>query len=93
MLSRMAANATPCDDGDLRQRRQRLVDRPHAVASTLQGRDRPVKLYEMHEARGTFRLKRRRLDEDELSVYYLRRALSASEGFEGIETDEPDSRS
>ena len=53
----------------------------HAVARALHGRDKSVKLYEMHEVHGTFRLKRRRLDEDELSASYPRRALAAMEGF------------
>jgi Protein of unknown function (DUF2971) len=57
----------------------------HAVASALQGRDRSVKLYEMREVRGTFRLKRRLLDVGELSVYYPRRALSDMEAFASVE--------
>ena len=57
----------------------------HAVASALDGRERPVKLYEMHEVRGTFRLKRRLLDVEGLSVSYPRRALSIMEDFELVE--------
>lgn len=57
----------------------------HAVARALQGRDKSVKLYEMHEVHGTFRLKRRRLDEDELSASYPRRALAAMEGFADLD--------
>lgn len=60
----------------------------HTVASALEGRARPVKLYQMQEVAGTFGLKRAKVDLDELSVYYPRRALSAGEGFEAIE-DEP----
>ena len=54
----------------------------HTVASALKGRDKEVKLYEMHERRGTFQLDRNELDVGELSVYYPRRALSDMEGFD-----------
>lgn len=54
----------------------------HAVARALQGRDKSVKLFEMHEVRGTFRLRRRELDQDELAVYYPRRALAITEEFD-----------
>lgn len=62
----------------------------HAVASALNGRAKPVQLYEMHEVRGTFELRRSELDVEELSVAYPRRALSIFEEFDvPPETDEP----
>jgi hypothetical protein len=64
----------------------------HATASALDGREGSVKLYEMHEVQGTFRLKRRRLDVGQLSSYYPRRALSASEAFDSLD-DEDETRS
>ena len=48
----------------------------------LKGREKPVELFEIQEMRGTFELQRRKVDTDELSVYYPRRALSSFEGFE-----------
>jgi hypothetical protein len=63
----------------------------HAVATALDGRDRSVKLYEMHEVRGTFRLKRRLLDVGELSGSYPRRALSDVDAFESVPTSEEQS--
>ena len=56
----------------------------HTVAKALDGRDRAVRLWEMKEFHGTFTLKRRRIDMDELGASYPRRALSALEGFEAV---------
>lgn len=60
----------------------------HAVSKALEGRAGKVKLYEMHEVRGTFKLKRRVLD-DELRVHYPRRALSDLEAFVDVEAEQP----
>lgn len=57
----------------------------HAIAKALAGRDKEVRLYEVYAMRGTFRLARRRLDVEELSVYYPRRALSVAETFDAID--------
>lgn len=54
----------------------------HTVASALKGRDKEVTLYEMHEVRGTFELRKSELDVNELAVYYPRRARSVREMFE-----------
>lgn len=56
----------------------------HAVAKALAGRGRAVRLYEMSEVRGTFKLVRRPVDEDELGATLPIRARSALEGFEAI---------
>ncbi|WP_423194596.1 DUF2971 domain-containing protein [Cupriavidus sp. H18C2] len=53
----------------------------HTVASTLKGRDKEVKLYLMHEVRGTFELRRSELEVGELAAYYPRRANSVFEEF------------
>lgn len=57
----------------------------HSVIKALVGRDKPVKLYEMREVHGTFKLKRFPLNEQELTASYPHRARSASECFEEIE--------
>jgi hypothetical protein len=57
----------------------------HAVVKALDERDRVVKFYEMSEQRGSFVLRRRGLDLDELSASYPMRSLSALEGFEDID--------
>ncbi|MGR2661920.1 DUF2971 domain-containing protein [Chromobacterium haemolyticum] len=56
----------------------------HTVARALDRQDRPIKLYEIHEVPGTFQLKRRRLNIDELRASYPRRALSVTEAFEPL---------
>ncbi|MNN90397.1 hypothetical protein D3C81_2083380 [compost metagenome] len=57
----------------------------HSVIRALEGRDKPVKLYEMREVHGTFKLKRFPLNEQELTASYPHRARSASECFKRIE--------
>jgi len=56
----------------------------HAVVRALEGRDQTVKFYVMREQRGSFTLKRRTLDLDDLSTRYPVRALSTLEGFEDV---------
>jgi hypothetical protein len=59
----------------------------YAVAKALEGRDRPVKFYEMREVSGTFKLKKYALsNDDELFVHFPRRSLSISEPFEDLLT-------
>ncbi|RQZ34380.1 DUF2971 domain-containing protein [Burkholderia sp. Bp9090] len=53
----------------------------HTVARALSGRDKEVRLYEMHEVRGTFELTRSEVDVGELSAYYPRRAQTIFEEF------------
>lgn len=53
----------------------------HTVASALKGRDKGVKLYEMHEVRGTFELRRSELEVGELGAHYPRRANAVFEEF------------
>lgn len=57
----------------------------HSVIKALEGRDKPIKLYEMREVHGTFNLKRFALNEQELTASYPHRARSASECFDRIE--------
>lgn len=57
----------------------------HSVSKALDGRAGKVKLYEMFEVRGTFKLKRRILDDGELGVHYPRRALSVLEAIADFE--------
>lgn len=53
----------------------------HAVVQALEGRRQPVRFYEIHEVRGTFRLRRAPVDLDELGLYMPRTAESAEEMF------------
>ena len=57
----------------------------HVVVKALQGREKPIKLYEMREVHGTFKLKRHSLNEQELTMGYPRRARSINECFEVLE--------
>lgn len=57
----------------------------HSVIKALQGRDKPVKFYEMREVYGTFRLRRYVMQEEELTAAYPSRARSLYECFEKIE--------
>jgi hypothetical protein len=57
----------------------------YAVVKALEGRDRPVKFYEMREVSGTFKLKKYALNyDDELFVHFPRRSLSIFEQFETL---------
>ncbi|WP_273425413.1 DUF2971 domain-containing protein [Curvibacter lanceolatus] len=56
----------------------------YAVVQALAEREREVKFYEMVEQRGSFALKRQKLDIDALSSGYPARALSLSEAFEDL---------
>jgi hypothetical protein len=59
----------------------------YTLAKALEGRNRPVKLYEMREVSGTFKLKKYALsNDDELFVHFPRRSLSISEAFEDLLT-------
>lgn len=57
----------------------------HAVVRALQGRDRPVKFFDVHEVAGEFGLSRRELDEEEMQMQ-PRRALSIWEEFKNLST-------
>lgn len=57
----------------------------HAVVKALEGRDKPVNLYEMRETHGTFTLKRYSVNDQELAVYYPNRARSVLESFNETE--------
>ncbi|MEE4917616.1 DUF2971 domain-containing protein [Pseudomonas alliivorans] len=57
----------------------------HTVIKALEGRDKPIKMYEMREIYGTFKLKRFALNEQELTVSYPHRARSAAECFDQLE--------
>ena len=60
----------------------------YAVMKALEGREHPVKFYEMHEVPGTFRLNKRTLNRDELFASYPVRAVSVHDDFEVISTSE-----
>ncbi|MGY5790229.1 DUF2971 domain-containing protein len=61
----------------------------YAIVRALEGRQRPVAFYEMHEDEGTFDLKRRALNLDELAVSLPRRARQYLEVFDQIPDIEP----
>lgn len=56
----------------------------HAVVSALYNRDRPVRFYEMHEVTGSFQLRRKKLDLDELKAFHPLRSRTALEAFSDI---------
>lgn len=58
----------------------------HAIVQALQGRDLPVRFYEMLEDRGKYALRRKVLDEDEFALFYPKTAYSAEELF-GIDEE------
>ncbi len=59
----------------------------YAVMKALEGRDRPVKFFEMREVSGTFKLKKYALNYDnELFVHFPKRSLSIFEAFETSRT-------
>jgi hypothetical protein len=60
----------------------------HALTSALEPRGETVKFYEMYELRGSFKLKRRLVDLDELRVYYPRTARSGLEMFGPVSSAE-----
>jgi len=53
----------------------------YAIFKALENRHRPVQFNEMHEVPGTFQLRKRRLDVDELGVSLPRRSRDALEAF------------
>lgn len=61
----------------------------HAVATALRGRAHNVRLYEVCEVGGTFKLKKRLVDEGELAATYPVRSRSVLEAFDAL----PDSES
>ncbi len=61
----------------------------YAIAKSLEGRQRPVQFYEMHEDEGTFNLLRRPLDVDELAANLPRRARQYVEMFDQLSELEP----
>lgn len=56
----------------------------HTVIKALEERDKPIKMYEMREIYGTFKLKRFALNEQELTASYPNRARSAAEYFDQL---------
>jgi Protein of unknown function (DUF2971) len=61
----------------------------HALTSTLEPRgETAIKFYEMYELRGSFKLKRRLVDLDELRAYYPRTAKSELEIFGPVSSAE-----
>jgi hypothetical protein len=54
----------------------------HAVVSALRDRERALRFFEMKEERGTFKLRRAKVDLNDLSRGLPIRALSALEGFD-----------
>lgn len=61
----------------------------YAIVRALEGRQRPVSFYEMHEVEGTFDLRRRVLDVAELGVGLPRRARHYLEVIDHIPEIEP----
>lgn len=61
----------------------------YAIVRALEGRQRPVSFYEMHEVEGTFDLRRRVLDIGELGVGLPRRARHYLEVIDHIPEIEP----
>jgi hypothetical protein len=55
----------------------------HAIVRALDGRDKAVKFFQVHEVVGSFALARRELDQEDLTTQ-PRRALSLAEVFTGI---------
>ncbi len=59
----------------------------YAVMKVMQNRERPVKYYEMREVAGTFRLRKFAFNkDDQLCVYFPRRALTIIEAFQDYTT-------
>lgn len=62
----------------------------YAVAKALEGRRRPVKLFELREVAGTFEMKKCRLNaDDELFVHFPRRSLEIFEFFSPVSAASP----
>jgi len=61
----------------------------YAIVKSLEGRQRPIQFYEMHEDESTFNLLRRPLDVDELAVNLPRRARQYIELFDQMPEIEP----
>ncbi len=61
----------------------------YAIVKALENRRRPVQFNEMHECPGTFQLRKRRLDVDELGVSLPRRSRDALEAFENLDDIPP----
>lgn len=60
-----------------------------ALAAGAATRRRPVQFHEMHEVSGTFQLRKRRLDVDELGVSLPRRSRDALEAFKDLDDISP----
>ncbi|MCO6388539.1 DUF2971 domain-containing protein [Aliihoeflea sp. 40Bstr573] len=60
-----------------------------AIVKALENRRRPVRFSEMHEVSGTFLLRKRRLDVDELGMSLPRRSRDALEAFENLDIPLP----
>jgi len=60
----------------------------HTVVQTLADRKKPISFYEMYEDPQSFRLRRRRVNTDELAAYFPKTAESGEEMFGPIDDDE-----
>ena len=59
----------------------------HAVISALEARDDPIKFFEMYEVHGSFKLKRKSVNTDEMRAFLPMTARSAHEDFSDPVTD------
>jgi hypothetical protein len=53
----------------------------HSIVQALSGREKAIDFYEMHEVRGKYCLRRRRVDLDELAAFLPKTAVSGEEMF------------
>ncbi len=57
----------------------------HSIISALESRENTINFYEMHEIRGSFKLKRREIDVGEMQAFYPKVARSVEEMFGTID--------
>lgn len=60
----------------------------YTIFKALNDRQRPIQFYEMREQRGTFKLRKCRMDVDELEAHFPRRARSYVEAFADLDVEE-----
>ncbi|QYX56532.1 DUF2971 domain-containing protein [Roseovarius sp. SCSIO 43702] len=60
----------------------------YTIFRALDDRQRPIQFYEMREQRGTFKLRKCRMDVDELEAHFPRRARSYIEAFDDLDVEE-----
>ena len=85
MIGRRGLSDSPLELTDVTFGTRCIDSVKHTVIKALEGRDKPIKMYEMREIYGTFKLKRFALNEQELTVSYPHRARSAAECFDQLE--------